>query len=150
VKLTHRIAFLLVGAALAFPTLAADYRSIADGGAVLFDGPSVKARPLYVATGAWPVEIISSDGSWFKVRDASGELAWVDGKSLSDRRTVVVTGPVADVRQKCDDASPVAFQAAQGVGLDYIEQAGTAPGWAHVRHRDGTAGFVRVAAIWGV
>ena len=97
-----------------------------------------------------PVEIISNDGTWFKVRDSSGELAWIDRKSLSEKRTVVVTVPIADVRQKPDDASPVAFQAAQGVGLDYIEQTGTIPGWVHVRHRDGTVGYVRVNEIWGV
>ena len=131
-------------------TVAADYRSVGDTGAVLYDGPSVKARPVYVASRALPVEIISTDGTWMKVRDPSGDLAWVDRKFLSEKRTVVITVPIADIRQNPDDDAPVAFQAAQGVGLDYIEQTGVPPGWVHVRHRDGTVGFVRISQIWGV
>jgi len=145
----RRAAVLIMAAAACAGALAADYRSIGDSGAVLYDGPSAKARPLYVATRALPVEIISTDGTWMKVRDPSGDLAWVDRKSLSDKRTVVVTVPIAEVRQSPDDAAPLAFQAAQGVGLEYIDQAGTPPGWVHVRHRDGTAGYVRLAQIWG-
>jgi SH3-like domain-containing protein len=139
-------------AAAVFSTAAAatDFRSVGDGGAVMFDGPSLKAKALYVATGALPVEIISSDGTWVKVRDAGGDLAWIERKSLVDKRTVVVTTPIAEVRDQPDDTAPVAFQVAQGVGLDYVDQAGTPPGWVHVRHRDGAAGFVRLSQIWGV
>jgi SH3-like domain-containing protein len=146
----RRIALVLAGAALSWFAIAADYRSIGDSGAVLFDGPSLKARPLYVAMRALPVEIISNDGTWFKVRDASGDLAWVDRKFLSDKRTVLVTVPIAEIRQKPDDTSPIAFQAAQGVGLEYTEQTGAMPGWIRVRHRDGSVGYVRISQIWGV
>lgn len=138
-------------AALAPPAaLAAEYRSIADGGAVLYDGPSLKAQPLFVASRMLPVELISTDGTWMKVRDPSGDLGWVDRKSLADKRTVVVTVPTADVREKPDDDAALVLQAAQGVGLEYIDQTGTPPGWIHVRHPDGGVGYVRISQIWGV
>ena len=128
--LHRRLARFALLASLAAPAaFAADYRSIGDAGAIFYDGPSLKAQPLFVASRMLPVELISTDGTWMKVRDPSGDLAWVDRKSLADKRTVVVTVPIGDIREKPDDDAAVAFQVAQGVGLEYIDQAGTPPGW---------------------
>jgi SH3-like domain-containing protein len=126
---------------------AADYRSIAEP-AVLYDAPSVRATKLYVIGRQAPVEVIASDGTWVKVRDFSGELAWIDAKALSEQRTVVVTVPVAEVREKPDVQSPLAFRAQQGVVLDLIDLS--AIGWVHVRHRDGATGYVRLTDVWGI
>jgi SH3-like domain-containing protein len=93
------------------------------------------------------VELIASDGTWVKVRDVSGELAWIDKKALSENRTVVVTAPVADVREKADDQAPLAFRAQQGVLLELLDM--DLIGWVHVRHRDGATGYVRLSEVWG-
>jgi SH3-like domain-containing protein len=85
---------------------------------------------------------------WSKVRDASGELTWIESRLLSEKRTVVVRMPLAQVRESADDSAPVAFQAQQNVLLELLEVAGN--GWLRVRHRDGPSGFVRVAQVWGV
>jgi SH3-like domain-containing protein len=139
----------LAVAAFALPLAAsAEFRSIAEAAAVLYDAPSTRSTKLYVASRSLPVEIISTDGAWVKVRDPLGGLAWVEGKALADRRTVIVTVPVADVRQRAEDAAPVVFQAQQNVVLDLVE-AGAA-GWVRVRHADGATGFVRVSQVWGV
>lgn len=126
---------------------ASDYRSIVEP-TVLYDAPSVRATKLYVIGGRVPVELIASDGTWAKVRDASGELAWVDKKALSEKRTVVVTAPVADVREKADEAAPLAFRAQEGVLLELLDLDQI--GWVHVRHRDGATGYVRLSEVWGV
>jgi hypothetical protein len=34
------------------------------------------------------------------------------------------------------------------VVVDFLEPA--APGWAKVRHRDGTTGYVRSTQVWGL
>jgi SH3-like domain-containing protein len=80
------------------------------------------------------------------VRDASGGLAWIDSKQLTDKRTVMVRVPVAQVRQKPDDNAPVAFQAQQNVLLELVEVTG---GWLQVRHRDGGSGYVKAQQVWG-
>lgn len=139
-------ASLFVGLSLA--AHAAEFRSIAENGVVMYDAPSTKANKLFVATRNYPVELISSDGIWVKVRDAAGDLTWVEKKSLADRRAVIVNVPIADVRQKADDQAPLAFQAAQGVALEVAPEQGP-PGWVRVRYRDGTAGFVKLNQIWG-
>jgi SH3-like domain-containing protein len=140
---------LVVAVAVADRACAADFRSVGEGGATLYDAPSAKARPLFVATRGLPVEVISTDGSWVKVRDPSGDLAWIDGKGLSRRRTVLALVRVLDVRERPDEQSSVVLQIGEGVLLDLVEPSESHPGWLQVRHRDGAAGFVRVGQVWG-
>ena len=127
---------------------AADFRSIAEAGTLMYDGPSSKAKKLYVASRDYPVEVLVNDGAWVKVRDATGELVWIEKKALSDRRTVLVTVSIADVRQAPSDQAALAFRAQQGVVLDLSEMGNA--GWARVRHRDGRSGYVRMGQLWGL
>lgn len=139
------ILFLLI----AVPAAAAgEFRSIGDDAVAMYDAPSLKANRLFVASRLYPVEVIVQVDSWIKVRDAAGDLAWVEKRSLSDTRTVVVTAALADVRQKAEDGAPLAFQARQGVALEVVE-LGAGP-WARVRHTDGQTGFVRANQVWGL
>jgi SH3-like domain-containing protein len=138
----------LLVAALAAPLAAlAQFRSIAEP-TVMYDAPSTRAAKLYVAGRSLPVELISTDGTWVKVRDPFGGLTWVEKKTLSERRTVLVTAPVADVRSRPEAVAPLAFQAQAGVVLDLGEVG--AAGWAQVRHADGASGYVRVNQVWGI
>lgn len=127
---------------------AADFRSVAENAAVLYDAPSAKAKKLYVVSHGYPVEVLVLVEGWSKVRDVSGDLTWIESKQLSDKRTVMVRTPLAQVREAADDNAPVAFQAQQSVLLDLLEVA--SGGWLRVRHRDGQSGYVRVAQVWGV
>ena len=126
---------------------AADFRSVAESAAVLYDAPSAKAKKLYVVSHGYPVEVVVQVEGWSKVRDASGEMTWIESKQLSDKRTVIVSMPLAQVREAADDSAPVAFQAQQNVLLELLEVA--SGGWLRVRHRDGQSGYVRVAQVWG-
>jgi SH3-like domain-containing protein len=132
----------------AFPAAAADFRTIADNAAVLYDAPSVKAKKRFILGRGYPVELIVVVEGWTKIRDGGGELAWVEAKSLSEKRTVMVKVNLADVRTAAEEKSPLAFQAEQNVLLDLNELTGT--GWARVTHRDGQSGYIKVSAVWGV
>jgi SH3-like domain-containing protein len=138
----------LVVLAVAVPLAAhAEFRSIGEP-AVMYDAPSVRASKLYVAGRNLPVEVISTDGAWVKVRDPFGGLSWVERKALAERRTVLVTAAVADVRARAEEAAPLAFQAQAGVVLEVIEVGPS--GWARVRHADGASGYVRITQVWGI
>jgi SH3-like domain-containing protein len=113
---------------------------------VLYDAPSIKAKKLYVVSHGYPVELVVTVEGWSKVRDANGELTWIESRRLAEKRTVLVKAPLAQVRESADDKAPVVFQAQQDVVLELIEVAG---GWLRVRHRDGQAGFLRTAQAWG-
>ncbi len=147
-KAITRVAAAFACALGAAAASAADFRSVSEAGAVMYDAPSVKAKKLYVVSADYPVEVIVNDGPWVKVRDASGELSWLEKKVLSERRMVVVTAPVAEVRVSPSDQAPLVFRAQQGVALQRAEIGAT--GWARVRHRDGRSGYVRVGQVWGL
>jgi SH3-like domain-containing protein len=134
--------------ALAGPAAAAEFRSIAESGTLMYDAPSVRAKKLFVASRLYPVEIVINIDTWAKVRDHAGDLVWVEKKALSDKRTVIVTAAVAEARQSASDQAALVFQAQQGVALDIAEPP--AGGWIRVRHLDGATGYVRISQVWGI
>jgi SH3-like domain-containing protein len=139
-------AIVACGVLWAPQALALEFRTVAEPAAVLYDAPSAKSNKLFVVNRGYPLEVIVTMEGWVKVRDASGGLAWIDSKQLTDKRTVMVRVPVAQVRQKPDDNAPVAFQAQQNVLLELVEVTG---GWLQVRHRDGGSGYVKAQQVWG-
>lgn len=126
---------------------AADFRSAAEAAVVLYDAPSNKATRLFIVNRGYPLEVIVQVEGWVKVRDASGALSWVESKSLDNARNVLLKVPAA-VRQKPAADAPLAFEGQRDLLLELLD--GGSGGWLHVRHRDGTAGYVRAADVWGV
>ena len=133
---------------LSSSAFALEFRAVSDDAAVLYDAPSSRANKMYVVNRGYPLEVIVNVQGWVKVRDANGTLTWIEAKQLTDRRTVMVKAPVAQVRQKPDDNAPIAFQAQQSVLLDFVDVV--SGGWVLVRHRDGGTGYVKAQALWGV
>jgi SH3-like domain-containing protein len=142
------LALAMFGFGFAAPAAwAIDYLSVAEP-AAMYDAPSQKARPLFAIAAGTPVEAVVSLDGWVKVRDARGDLAWVEKRHLSQQRTLIVRGERAQVRQQPDEKAVLAFEADKDVVLEFVEPA--VPGWARVRHRDGQTGFVKAAQVWGL
>jgi SH3-like domain-containing protein len=137
--------------ALCAGAAAAEFRSTTDA-AVLYDAPSIKAKPLYALGRDYPLEVIVNVEGWLKVRDAGGTVAWIEKKAVGERRVLMVRAPVADVLSSPDASAPLVFKAEQNVLLELIDPASatTTPGWAKVRHRDGQTGYVRIQQVWGL
>ena len=125
----------------------AEYRALGDKPAILYDAPSLKADRLFVATRHYPFEVLVKLDQWTKVRDANGEVAWVENRVFGQRRMVLVNVPLADVRAARNLQSALVFEAYRQVLLEALEPP--AEGWLKVRHRDGQQGFIRVAHLWG-
>jgi SH3-like domain-containing protein len=130
------------------PAAAGEFRSIAENGTLMYDAPSVRAKKLFVASRLYPVEIVINIDNWVKVRDQAGDLAWVEKKALSEKRTVVASVPVADVRQAASEQAAIVFRVQQGVALDVAETPSS--GWIKVRHADGLTGYVKISQVWGI
>jgi SH3-like domain-containing protein len=143
----RRAALLLATALASAGALAAEYRSLGERAAILYDAPSTRADRLFVATRLYPFEVLVKLDHWTKVRDANGEVAWVENKALGEQRTVLVTVALADIRAAPSTQAPLVFEAYKQVLLEVV--APPAEGWLKVRHRDGQQGFVRVAHVWG-
>lgn len=148
---------ILVAGTLLLPiaTSAAEFRVTGEQPTVLYDGPSARAKPLFLYGRDVPVEIIVTLEGWSKVRDAGGTIGWIDRKALADKRMLVIRAPVAEVRAAADDNAPLVFRADRDVLLELAESAispttTATPGWVKVRHRDGATGFVRIAQVFGL
>jgi SH3-like domain-containing protein len=131
----------------ALPAAALEFRSIAPKAAILYDAPSVKANKLFLLGKGYPVELLVTLEGWYKVRDATGALAWIEAKDLSAVRTLAVKVARADVRAAPQEDAPVVFQAEQDVLLDLVELSGA---YARVRHSEGETGYVRLDQVWGL
>ena len=136
----------LAGIAGAAPS-GSDFRSVGPGPAVMYDAPGAKARKIYAAPAGMPVEVVITSGDWSRVRDASGDLAWVESKVLTNKRMLVVEAAQAIARSAPNETAPVAFTAAKGVLLELAEPV--ASSWVKVRHRDGDTGYVKASDVWG-
>jgi SH3-like domain-containing protein len=134
---------------------AAEYKTTTEAPTVLYDAPSLRARPLFVYGRDVPLEVLVVVEGWTKIRDVSGAFGWIPSKSLADKRMLLVRTQVAEIRANPDDASPIVFRAEQNVLLDLSEGAASpgttaTPGWVKVRHRDGQTGYVRLGQVFGL
>lgn len=127
--------------------LALEFRSVTEPAAILYDAPSAKAQKLFVLSQGYPVEVVVKLEGWTKVRDDTGEFAWIENNHLSERRTVMVKVTSAEARQAANENSPVVFTAEKSVFLEVVDMAA---GWAKVRHADGAVGFIKVSQLWGL
>ncbi|MEO8166088.1 MAG: SH3 domain-containing protein [Betaproteobacteria bacterium] len=124
-----------------------EFRSVTESGAILYDAPSTKAQKVFILSRGYPVEVIVKLEAWTKIRDETGEFAWIETSRLSDRHTVMVKVGSAEARQAAVDTSALVFTAEKGVLLELV---GMAVGWAKVRHSDGATGYIKVSQLWGL
>ena len=137
------VALLAAPSAFAF-----DARMVGARPAILYDTPSATGAKRYVAPPGMPLQVMLAYGDWVKVRDMNGDVAWTQARNLVVRRNVLVRTPGAKVHAGPDDGSAVLMTTDKGVLLELVDP--NAPVWARVRHRDGIAGYIKVADIWGL
>lgn len=142
-KLSLAVAMLLM------PVMASavEFRSVSVPKAVVYDAPSAQGKKTYILGQGYPVEVIVNLGEWLKVRDAQGGLNWIEAKQLANKRTVLVKGRQADIRQAADAASALLGKADKDVVLDMLESP--VNGWVKVKHRDGITGYISASSLWG-
>ena len=139
---------LLLSVVFSLPANALEFRSIAPAKAILYDAPSLEAGKLYILSQSYPVELIVNLNNWVKVRDAAGTLSWVESKSLSSKRTVLVLAKT-DIKAAEDTTSALVATVEKDVVLELLPITAK-NGWVKVKHRDGVTGFVQVTNLWGV
>lgn len=114
----------------------------------MYDAPSAKSKPLFVALAGTPVEVVVSLEGWSKVRDSRGDLVWIEKKHLAEQRNVIVRLDRAQVRVGAEDRAALVFEAERDVVLELVENL--PGGWVKVKHRDGQGGFLKASQVWGL
>ncbi len=126
---------------------AADFKSVGADAAILYDAPTNRGRKLFIAPRGMPLEIVLMQGDWARVRDSTGELSWIEKRTLSDKRMLVTLAPVG-LRGAADDNAPVVLRLDGAVLVELADAPQN--GWVSVRHRDGAAGWLKVGEVWGL
>jgi SH3-like domain-containing protein len=127
---------------------ALEFRAIAAPKAILYDAPSSLSKKLFILGQGYPVEIIVNLGEWLKVRDNQGGLSWIEAQRLTNKRTVLVTANLAEIRQTANTNAILICHVEKDLVLELLEP--TTTGWAKVRHRDGLVGYIQTSSIWGL
>lgn len=131
-----------------FTVSALEFKSVSVSKAVLYDAPSSSAKKVLLLSQDYPVEIVVNLGDWLKVRDAQGSIHWVEAKSLSNKRMIMVSTAQAEIRQSADMASNLLATLEKDVLLEVVD-AQFANGWLKVKHRDGVTGYILISSTWG-
>lgn len=135
------------GGAASGPRTVPYWASLAAGQARMRTGPgrNYPASWLYQRTGL-PVRVIETYPGWRKVRDQDGTEGWMIGNLVSDQRTGVVRGGIAELRDAPDPGSKVMWRAEPGV-IGRLSHCGS--GWCRIDVA-GRAGYVETDHLWGL
>jgi SH3-like domain-containing protein len=144
-RLSHRLAWL-AAAALALPAGAQTMVSVNRPEVNLRSGAGTQHEVLWVVSRGYPLQVLSREGQWLKVRDFENDTAWV-WRPLTDLTPHhVVKVKTANIRSEPSTRSRILGQAEYGQVLRTLEKR---PGWARVRHESGLTGWVSRNLLWG-
>ncbi|XZG69995.1 SH3 domain-containing protein [Chitinibacteraceae bacterium HSL-7] len=145
--LKPRIKHALIACLLAMPAAqAAEFVSTMRHGALLYPEPKAAAVPQWVLSQGIPLEVVSRQESWLRVRDRTGNIAWLRTADASPVRALEVLRDTS-VHIGQDKRSPAVFKASAGLVLTQVEAFPN--GWLRVKHRGGQQGFIRIEDVWG-
>jgi SH3-like domain-containing protein len=146
-----------IAAILLTATVAADaaedkqppyWASISAGRARMRTGPARTYPAIWLYQRAdLPVRVVAVFKEWRKVEDPDGAQGWMQANLLSATRTAIVKGPQpVPMLEEPGSGTKLRWRAAPGV-VGRLSQCGA--GWCRFDVK-GRAGFVNVAALWGV
>ena len=133
-------------AALASGAQAVEYRSTARHGVIFYDTPADTSAKRFILSANIPLEVMSEQADWVRVRDRDGTLSWIKKSDVSARR-FVQANRLSNVRQSADANAPTLFKVDRNVLLEHFDTSNT--GWVKVKHRDGQTGYIRIEDVWG-
>jgi SH3-like domain-containing protein len=143
---SQRVIAMSLLAALASGAQAVEYRSTARHGVIFYDTPADTSAKRFILSANIPLEVMSEQGDWVRVRDRDGTLSWIKKSDVSTRRFVQVNR-LSDVRQSADSNAPTLFKVERNVLLERLDASNT--GWIKIKHRDGQSGYIRIEDVWG-
>jgi SH3-like domain-containing protein len=146
--------YLLVVCALLLQQVqseAAQLVSIAGEGVNMRVAPGTDQPILWKLDKGFPLQVISTRGSWLKVRDFEQSTGWVHRATTQQAPTVIVQvneglDQMINVREAPDLQAEIVATATYGTVFDVL---GTQGSWVHVRHDQGVTGWVFKELLWG-
>lgn len=138
----------LAAVCLSPSVFALQFMSVKETGVAFYEAPTLAAKKLFVVSRYYPVEVLSTQRDWSRVRDATGGIAWIPSAALSTQRWVLVVTDKSVARNNPDRAAPVSFSLVKNSVLQLVEDPKDQ--WVKVRHRDGSVGYMEISDVWGL
>ncbi len=113
----------------------------------LRSGPGSKYKVLWELGRGYPLKVIGSKGSWYRVIDFENDKGWVYKKLVGRTPHLVVKKRAINLRSGPSTKYKIVRQAKRGVVLRTLESK---TGWVKVRHdEENVEGWVKRDLLWG-
>lgn len=147
-------AIIIMRVAMLLPLLSAVHASICLAQTVSIkvpearvrSGPGINFDVLWSAGKFYPLQVLSQNGNWYRVKDFQGKVGWVHQEQTSSTRTVVVKVGWANVRSGPGPHYPVRLIAEQGSAFHLIREVDH---WVQVGYIYGKMGWIDRELLWG-
>ncbi len=113
----------------------------------LRSGPGSKYKVLWELGRGYPLKVIGSKGSWYRVVDFENDKGWVYKKLVGRKPHLVVKKRAINLRSGPSTNYKIVRQAKRGVVFLTLESK---RGWVKVRHEEeNVEGWVKRDLLWG-
>lgn len=123
---------------------AVDYVSVAKEGVNLRSGSDAKSEVLFQLPAGYPLEVLSRQGQWLKVKDYEGDKGWIQESMVSKTPHVIVKVKEGKVRNGPSSKDKIVGNVVKEVIFTKVEQKGE---WIKVSHPNLT-GWVSKDLVW--
>ena len=128
----------------------ADFISVKEKQALLFEGPSKTTEKLFIVTEGYPLEVLVSLKDWKKVKDHNGKISWVESKNTHNERNVLIIKDDAVIFNQANEKSHKLANVEKFVVLK-LNSPILVGNWAEVKTQiEGLIGFVNAREVWGL
>lgn len=114
-------------------------------------GPSTRDPIIWELGKGFPLKVVGSKGSWYKVSDFENDVGWIYKNLVSRKPHLIVkvnknSKDQINIRSGPGTKYQVVGKAQYGVVFETLQRKS---GWVKVRHETGLSGWVKRSLLWG-
>ncbi len=114
-------------------------------------GPSTSDPIIWELGKGFPLKVVGSKGSWYKVSDFENDVGWIYKNLVSKKPHLIVkvnknSKDQINIRSGPGTAYQVVGKAQYGVVFETLQRKS---GWVKVRHETGFTGWIKRSLLWG-
>ena len=114
-------------------------------------GPSTRDPIIWELGKGFPLKVVGSKGSWYKVSDFENDVGWIYKNLVSRKPHLIVkvnknSKEQINIRSGPGTKYQVVGKAQYGVVFETLQQKS---GWVKVRHETGLTGWIKRSLLWG-
>ena len=114
-------------------------------------GPSTSSPIIWELGKGFPLKVVGSKGSWYKVSDFENDVGWIYKNLVSRKPHLIVkvnknSKDQINIRSGPGTKYQVVGKAQYGVVFETLQRKS---GWVKVRHETGLTGWIKRSLLWG-